>query len=202
MAMQFFSSPASPFVRKVLVVADETGQLADLDQVRADPRSLDPALVAVNPISKIPALVTAEGVNLAESDMICMYLDERHSGQKMIPASGPARWQALAAEAIADGFMDAAVNRRGEDSRPDGARSQADVDKLMGRMMRCMDMMDAQAKDAGDAVNIGTIAMAVACGYANFRYADLDWRTGRPNLAALYDQMMQRPSMKATQPDG
>jgi glutathione S-transferase len=63
-------------------------------------------------------------------------------------------------------------------------------------------MMDAQAKDAGDAVNIGTIAMAVACGYANFRYADLDWRTGRPNLAALYDQMMQRPSMKATQPDG
>lgn len=202
MAMQFFSSPSSPFVRKVLVVADETGQLADLDQVRADPRSLDPALVAVNPISKIPALVTEEGVKLAESDMICMYLDERHSGEKMIPASGAARWQALAAEAVADGFMDAAVNRRGEDSRPDGARSQADVDKLMGRMMRCMDMMDAQAADAGDAVNIGTIAMAVACGYADFRYADLDWRSSRPNLAALYDRMMQRPSMQATHPEG
>ena len=200
MAMKFFSSGGSPFVRKVLVVAHETGQINELDQVFASPRDLAPDLVAVNPISKIPALVTEDGVNLAESDMICMYLDERHSGQKIIPPSGVARWSALAAEAISDGFMDAAVNRRGEDDRPAGARSQEAVDKLMARMMRCMDVMDAQAADAGDAVNIGTIALAAACGYADYRYPDLGWRDSRPNLAALNDRMQQRPSMKATQP--
>lgn len=199
MAMKFYSAPASPFVRKVLVLAHETGQIGDLEMVPTKPAEVEAALIAVNPMSKIPALVTEDGVSLPESDMICLYLDERHSGEKIIP-TGAGRWEALAREAVADGFMEAAVGRRGEDGRPDGERSQVTVDKLMARMMRCMDTMETDAAAAGDAVNIGTISLAVACGYADFRYPDLGWREGRPNLTAFYESFAKRASMEATQP--
>jgi len=37
-------------------------------------------------------------------------------------------------------------------------------------------------------------------GYLDFRFGDLDWRTPYPNLARLYEKLMQRPSFIESQP--
>ncbi len=198
--MKLFHSPTSPFVRKVVIAAMETGQADAMETTPADPRGQDAALMAANAISKVPALITDDGVALPESDVICLYLDARAGGGKLLPADGKARWTALRRQALADGFLEAAVDRRGENDRPEGQRSQPEVDRLMARMLRCLDALEAEAADIGDAVDIGAIAIACACGYAEFRYPDLPWRDGRPNLAAFYERFAARPSMQATKP--
>ncbi|MCB1451982.1 MAG: glutathione S-transferase N-terminal domain-containing protein, partial [Nitratireductor sp.] len=74
--MKLWYSPASPFVRKVLVVAHETGQMGDLQVTDASTnavnRNMD--LVRDNPSGKIPALVLDDGTVLFDSRVICAYL--------------------------------------------------------------------------------------------------------------------------------
>lgn len=201
MRPKLYHSPMSPFVRKTMVAAIETGQLDDIDVVTGDPHGLDVNLRRANAISKIPALTTDDGVDLPESDLICLYLDERAGGGVLVPPSGPERWRVLRREALADGFMEAAVHCRAEAARPEGARSQADVDKLAGRMVRCLDALEAEVAGLpADCADLGAIAMACACGYADFRYPNLGWRNTRPRLAAFYEAFAARPSMQATLP--
>ena len=70
--MKLFHSTRSPFVRKVVVAAHECGQINDIEIVEGDPHGVDRALLEANAISKIPALVTEDGVALPESDLICL----------------------------------------------------------------------------------------------------------------------------------
>ena len=95
--------------------------------------------------------------------------------------------------------MEAAVDRRSEALRPDGARSDAELARLMDRMNRCLDVLEAEGDDKfGPAEGLGAVSVAVALSYADFRYPDLGWREGRPRLAAFYATYDRRPSMQAT----
>jgi len=198
MKMKLFHSTRSPFVRKAVVAAHESGQISDVEIVTGDPHGVDQALLEANALSKIPALITEDGVALPESDLICLYLDERSGGGILIPVAGPARWRTFRLQALADGFMEAAVDRRSEALRPDGERSNTTLARLMDRMLRCLDALEAETALLGNPRNLGSIATAVACSYADFRYPDLDWRTARPGLAAFFAEYDLRPSMQAT----
>jgi hypothetical protein len=85
--MILFHSPLSPFVRKVMVVLHETGQLerVQLQPVNISPVSGDPQLNQDNPIGKIPALRLDDGTVLHDSRVICEYLDSRHVGNRCCP---------------------------------------------------------------------------------------------------------------------
>jgi glutathione S-transferase len=108
--MKLYHSPASPYVRKVMVVAQETGLLDRIEvaTITTTPMQPDPGVAAANPVQKIPALVTDDGMTLFDSPVICEYLDSLHTGAKMFP-EGKARWQALRLQAAADGMLDAAL---------------------------------------------------------------------------------------------
>lgn len=86
--MTLFHSPLSPFVRKVMVVLHETGQLdrVTLQAVNVSPVNGDDQLNQDNPIGKIPALRTEDGTVLHDSRVICEYLDLQHVGNPLIPA--------------------------------------------------------------------------------------------------------------------
>jgi len=60
--------------------------------------------------------------------------------------------------------------------------------------------LETNAASFGDRVDIGTISVACALGYLDFRYANKDWRAVYPNLAAWFSAFAERQSMKATQP--
>ncbi|MDZ3994959.1 putative GST-like protein YibF [Pseudomonas sp. Teo4] len=85
--MTLFHSPLSPFVRKVMVVLHETGQLdrVALQPVNISPVSGDEQLNRGNPIGKIPALRLEDGTVLHDSRVICEYLDLQHVGTPLIP---------------------------------------------------------------------------------------------------------------------
>jgi glutathione S-transferase len=200
--MQLHYNVASPFVRKVMAVAIETGLAERIDPVKSVPSPVAPVaeLNADNPLGKVPCLVTDDGAALYDSRVICEYLDSLHHGPKMFPPSGAARWTALRRQALADGIMDAAVLTRYETfMRPEEARWDAWIASQKQKFRRGLDALEVEGASL-DVVDIGTLAIACALGYLDFRFADENWRVGRPRLAAWFDQFAKRPSIATTGP--
>ena len=86
--MKLFYSALSPFVRKVMIVAIENGLDGRIETV---PTGVNPAapnkdLAQHNPLMKIPALITDDGMTLVESKVIAQYLDAL-GGNRLLPAS-------------------------------------------------------------------------------------------------------------------
>ena len=199
--MQLHYNIASPFARKVLAVAIETGLDERIERVKRlmTPVAPDALLNADNPLGKIPCLVTDDGMALYDSPVICEYLDSLHHGARMFP-SGPARWTALRRQALADGIMDAAVLTRYETFlRPQEVRWDAWIDSQKQKFLRALDALEFEGESLG-VVDIGTLAIACALGYLDFRFPDEDWRAGRPRLAAWLEQFAQRPAIANTAP--
>ncbi len=64
--MKLFYSPASPYVRKCMVVAHELGLAGRIEHLAAaaNPVNRDPNIVRVNPLGKVPTLFTDDGAVL------------------------------------------------------------------------------------------------------------------------------------------
>lgn len=198
--MKLRYSATSPYVRKVGVVAIETGLQGRINRVptvTADPAN---GLAKDNPLGKVPVLITDDGVALYDSPVICEYLDSLHEGRKLVPPSGAGRWIALRRQALADGILDAAVLRRLETHRPSAQQSAEWIEKQRGVILRSLDALEAEAADLAEPPTIGEIAIAVALGYIDFRFADDRWRGRHPGIAGWYETFAKRPSMTATVP--
>jgi glutathione S-transferase len=197
--MKLPHSATSPFVRKVRVCAIELGLDNNIDRQPIAASVPTGDLSKRNPLEKIPSLQLDDGSALYDSPVICEYLDSL-AGNKLHPASGPARWSALRRQALADGIMDAGVLVRGESLRPAGEQSPGFIAKQKTKMAQGLDSLEGEADKLGDGLDIGLIAIASALGFVDFRFAADNWRAKRPKLARWYDRFAQRPSMQATAP--
>ena len=206
--MKLYYAATSPFVRKCLVSAHELGlrERIELVPAAAHPVNRDRALVAQNPLGKIPTLVTDDGVVLYDSRVICEYLNALGDGRLIPPAalnSGPGatRWTVLGDQALADGIMDAAILTRYETAvRPEELRWN---DWVLGQLdtVQCgLVEIERRAAAFGNRVDIGTIAIACALGYLDFRFASLAWRGQHAHTAAWFERYAKRDSMAATRP--
>jgi glutathione S-transferase len=201
--LKLHTNVASPFARKVRAAAIETGLAGQIDEVdrRVTPVHPDPVIVRDNPLGKIPCLVTDDGAALYDSRVICEYLDGLHSGPKLFPTSGRARWTALRRQALGDGVMDAGVLARYETFlRPEERRWPEWIENQKQKFRRALDALEDEAESFAETVDIGTIAIGCALGYLDFRYASESWRATRPKLAAWLERFGQRPSMAETVP--
>jgi glutathione S-transferase len=201
--MKLHTSGASPFGRKVKVVAIETGlfERIRIENQQTTPISPNPAVLADNPLGKIPCLVTDEGMALFDSRVICEYLDGLHAGPKLFPAEAGRRFEALTLQALGDGMLDAGVSTRYETFlRPETSRWADWVGAQKAKITHSLDHLERRVAKLGDRIDIGTLTVACALGYLDFRYADDRWRDGRPELAAWYERMTERPAMQQTVP--
>lgn len=202
--MQLYSNPASPFGRKVKVLAHEAGLISRIEILSEtlSPVSPSDAVSGVNPLGKIPCLITDDGAVLYDSRTICEYLDSLQAGARpLFPAPGPARWRALTLQALGDGIMDAAVATRYERAlRPQAQQWPAWTEALLLKVSRALDRLEQEAPSFGPGLDIGLIAVGCVLGYLDFRFADKPWREGRPALAKWYETFAARPSMQETRP--
>ena len=195
--MKLYYSPTSPYVRKVIACAIACGNLDQITRIATDPHASPADLLAANPLSKVPCLVTQDGFALFDSPVICEYLDAVGGGS-LFPPPGPARWRALKWQAIGDGIMDAAVLRRGELGRPHEAARDAVMARHRAAVVRALDLL--QADPPANHLDIGSIAVACALGYLDLRFADDAWRNGRDRLAQWYAAMERRPEIAQSAP--
>ncbi|MBT6096100.1 MAG: glutathione S-transferase [Rhodospirillaceae bacterium] len=198
--MQLYFWPTSPYVRKVMLVALETGIDEQMELLHASPSSSGHDLQDRNPLGKIPALITEDGMALFDSPVICEYLDGLHGGDKMFPESGSARWTALRQQAQADGILDAALLRRGEEARRDDLRSKGWIAHQTAAIHRGLADLETRVDELQEPITIGHITIACALGYLDFRFPSEDWRHIAPNLSDWYAGFAQRASMQATIP--
>jgi glutathione S-transferase len=200
--LRLYHSPTSPYVRKVMVVLHETGQLADVDLIHAHGTPVDAGTmpVAQNPLGKIPALERPGAAALYDSRVICRYLDDR--AQAGLYPSGARQWDTLTLEATADGILDAAILMVYEwRVRPEDRRHPDWVEGQWSKIARALDALeDRWMSHLHGPLDIGQIAVACALGYLDFRHGDRDWRGGHPSLAAWNAKFAARPSMEATVP--
>ncbi|MEK1904326.1 MAG: glutathione S-transferase [Pseudomonas sp.] len=202
--MTLFHASASPFVRKVMVLLHETGQVdrVALQNAQLTPVSPDAGVLAHNPAGKIPALRLADGSVLHDSRVILDYLDQQHVGEPLIPQHGPARWRRLTLASLADAILDAAVLSRYESFlRPEEKRWDAWLDGQSDKIERALAYFEKDAlAEIHSHFDIAAIGLACALGYLDLRQPELGWRERFPGLTGWYAEVSQRPSMQATVP--
>ena len=68
--MKLYYSATSPYVRKVNMCAIEMGLDDKLERILTNPWEKDDGLLADNPLSKVPTLITDDGMVLYDSPVI------------------------------------------------------------------------------------------------------------------------------------
>lgn len=197
--MQLYGSNTSPYARKIRIAAIELGVMDRITFTVFDVGTMQPELLKLNPLHKVPVLVTDDGRALFDSAVIAEWLDTTF-GPRLLPASGPTRWTVLQTAALADGILDAAVPARAERLRPPEQRSDAAIEKQLGKVARALDWLEQNDSWRVAAPDLGQIGVGCAIGYLEFRLPDLAVLSSRPRLAAWYAGFSERPSMKATVP--
>lgn len=198
--MKLLYSANSPYVRKCLLVACEVGLRERIETLDADanPIKRNPEIAAKNPLGKLPTLIADDGTAIYDSPVIAEYLNELGGGN-LIPRDGPARWTVLIEQALADGMLDAAVLARYERAlRPESLRWNDWIAGQERKITDGLDELERRAAHFGDRVDLGTISFACMLGYIDFRFAHLDWRSGRPKAAAWLATFAKRESMVKT----
>lgn len=198
--MRLCWSPTSPYVRKVMIFAHETGLADALELLPKNVWAADTDIGETNPLGKVPALVLDDGTVIFDSPVILDHLDRLHGGAPLIPASGPERTRVLTLQALADGVLDAAVLCLLEGRRPEGERSADWVARQQRAIARGLDALEDAVFAFTETPDVGQITVMAALGYLDFRFAVLDWREGRPALAAWFEERAKRPSFLATLP--
>ncbi len=201
--MKLYWSTRSPFVRKVMVFAHETGLADRIERVKTivAPTKPNAEVMALNPLNKLPTLILDDGRALYDSRVICEYLDGLHGGPRLFPAEPSARIETLRRQALGDGMKDFLLVWLSERSRPATQQSPELIAACRAKLTTVLDALEREAPSLTAApFSIAHIAIGCALGYADFRFNDEAWRTGRPQLAAWAETIHARPSFQATQP--
>jgi len=196
--VKLFYSATSPYVRKVMACAIQRGIVDRIETTPSNPHQSPPDLLAQNPLSKVPCLVTDDGMSLFGSQLICEFLESMGEALPLFPVMGPARWRALKLQSVGDGILDAAVPCRGEMGRPKEDARDAAIARYKAAIARAVDVLETDPPHKH--IDIGSITVACALGYLDFRYASDPWRPNHPKLAEWYEAFSQNACMAQTAP--
>ncbi len=197
--MKLHWSPKSPYVRKVMICLHELGLNDRVENVRSVAAMLKPnaQIMQDNPLSKIPTLTTAEGIQLFDSVVICQYLNDLANGP-LFPEHGPEKWQALRWHALGDGLLDALILWRNEREREQPLVALMDAFEL--KFNASLKLLTSELNELSQSsFNIGTLTLGCALGYADYRFESLQWQSNYIELAKWYKQLCLRPSFQTTQ---
>lgn len=200
--MKLAYAPTSPYVRKVMVLLHETGQLDDvtLDAIPTTPIDPSDKLASHNPLGKVPALERADGPALYDSRVICAFLDDRANAG--LYGSGARHWDILTLEATADGILDAALLMVYESRlRPENERSGDWVEAQWRKVAQGIAALNTRwISHLSGPFDMGQVAVGSALGYIDLRHDARGWRSGNDALAQWFETFDSRPSMQATVP--
>jgi glutathione S-transferase len=197
--MQLFASPTSPYARLARIVVLEKGLEDRVSVQMVNPWENDAALVARNPFSRIPTLVTDDETVLTESSLVALYLDRLEPTPTLLPEDRMA--PVLRKLGLAQGALDAAV---GVIAPRKFHGEAANDDPLVQRRLNSLRTILPTLAGCGlgnpGRPDLGDLAVAVALFYLDFRLPEIDVAGSEPGLATWRDGFADRPSFRATEP--
>ena len=202
--MKLIGSLTSPYVRKVRVVLAE--KKLDYNFVLEDVWGSD-AILAANPLGKVPVLVMEGAEAVFDSRVIVEYVDTLSPVGKLIPGSGRERVEVRTWEALADGLLDACVAARLEATwagRTEAQRCPAWIERQQVRIAATLKSISQGLGEksycVGTHFTLADIAVGCALGYLEFRFPENTWRSDYPNIQRRVDKLSARQSFIDTAP--
>ena len=211
--MQLLANTTSPYVRIARVSMIEKG--LNVEPTIVDPWADDPRLRKANAATRVPTLITDDGVPLTESLLIVQWLEH------LRPAP---EWPSLLGHDVSDvpgvlsragialGVIDAAVHtiiiRKVTapvlfDDTPVGLRRQRTMAEGMARLESAA--VQGQLTGNGNGNDASTPALDAICAvvaldYLRFRFAGQPWLPDMPALDTLSASLGRRASFAQTLP--
>lgn len=199
--MQLYVTKPSPYARKAWAAMLELGLEDRIRIVELEPRMpkvAKPDLEQVNPLGKVPTLVTGDGQLILDSAVIVAYMNQL-AGGSLIP-EGPDRWRALTLEALANGCMDAGIVLRVESLKEEAMRDQDEIAAYTAKVHRTLDMIEGDESWLAQPFNVGTLSLACLLDWIAYRQILPDPLTHRPRIASWLQDHRTRPSLARTAP--
>jgi len=204
--VQVIGSYLSPYVRKVLVFLDLKGLSYQIDPII--PFMGDDRFSQLSPIRRIPVFLDDQ-VTLADSSVICQYLEERYPEPALYPANirdrARARWlEEFADSRMGEVFIWRLFNQVAIKPFVWGEKTDAAVVEkaLTEDIPQILDYLEAQVPPQGflfDNVSIADIAIACFfrnAAFARFRVDATRW----PATAAFVDRVLALSSFAKLKP--
>lgn len=199
--MELIGSLTSPYVRKVRIVLAEKN--IPYRFTVDPPFGPDNQVAKVNPLGKVPALITDDGQVLFDSRLLAEYLDGMDV-PALIPVSGWARWRVKRWEVLADGISDACAAIFLERKRPAAQQSPEWIERQQKKIELGLQVAAHELAEKpwceDTSITLADIALGCALDYLSFRFPSNNWRELFPNLAGLADKLVQRQSFIQTAP--
>ena len=163
-----YNGPNSPFGRKTKIAALIHDIPIEEKIIKVQESEF---LDTFNPLRKIPTLVINENQTIVDSDNICLYFDS--ISQKKTLFDQKNYWEIMTIISLANGLMEAGLERRMEIIRPSNEQSKSFIDKQEIRIFRTIKWLENQWKrHAIDDLSMDQIAVACALEYTKFRFTD------------------------------
>jgi len=201
--MQLLYQTHSPYARKVLIMAHETGLAGEIEVIHHEtsPTMRNEMVFKRNPLGKVPVLLVDDLV-IYDSAVICEYLDRIHHTRKLLPDDSSQRLETKKLEALATGIADAGILARWEISRrPEDKRYQPFLDGQLAKLEAAYDYLESGIELSSDTPLLGEFALASSLLW--IEYVKLpDYKSDRPKLSNWLHAMEIRPSLQATSYSG
>lgn len=187
----------SPYSAKARMAATYAGYA--FETVLTDTSKPNAELAAVNPLGKIPVLLTEQDGAVFDSVVIVRYLN-RATGGKLLPRNAGKLLEAERLEALADGICDAAIaNIYEQRQRPAEFVYQGWLDKQWGKVAQALDYLESTSPKLPAKIHAGHIALAATLGYLTLRFPG--WEKGRPKLKRWLKKFSEKqPDLAALLP--
>lgn len=186
--MKLYSGYLSPYASRARLAVYAKGLDVEILPPPGGPRS--EAYLAINPIGKLPCLVTDDGHAVPESGIIVEYLEALYPERPLTPASPEEATRARLLARIGELYILPPLTRLFDQVKPD-TRDQAVVDAASADLARGLDSLEAFLDGAGpyavgrhltlaDCQLVPTLFFVRAVGPVFGQ----DWITPRPRVAA------------------
>jgi glutathione S-transferase len=204
--MQLYTSPVSPFSERVRIAL--TYKKVPYEPIKATREILDSAeFLALNPIKKIPVLVTDAGLAIAESETVLDYIEDAYP-EPPLKLRDPAEAARMRmAIRTFENYVAPPVFRLFEHMDPKTAQ-KAVIDDEVRRWRRGLSLLAGKVDDARYAVG-GRLSLAdcvvlpglVLCEMIAGYYKLGDLIGEQPKLAGYYAKSQAEPLLKQAHDD-
>ena len=195
--------PLSPFSRKVRLVLAEKRLPFELRVEKVWERR--PEYVELNPTNLVPTLIEENGLVIADSAVICEYLEEAYPDTPLLGRTLAERVEVRRLVAWFDGKFHTEVGRNllGEKfmkrlsgrGNPDANALRAGYANLRQHMMYIGWLAETRKWLAGGTLSLADFAAAAHLSALDFA-SDVDWTVSAP-VKDWYARMKSRPSFRA-----
>ncbi|MGE0723691.1 MAG: glutathione S-transferase family protein [Alphaproteobacteria bacterium] len=191
----------SPFVRRTAVTMKLYGMPFEANPLSTATQPEE--IRKVNPVGRVPALITDDGQTLVESGAIIDWLDEQVGpARALTPPAGPERHRVQQIVVRATGVADKAVAFSYETKRrPAERQHQPWIDMLKAQVaggLAHLEAIEGTPWLAGKSMTQADVTTAVVVDFIAFQVPELLPKGSHPRLEALAAKLGALPAFKET----